>query len=294
MKQKVYIGADFGGTKILTGVINDSGQILFDTVRVPTNGSDPAEDIIARLTGSVEKTLGYIDQDVYEVAGIGLGVTGPLDCKNGLILECPQLPSLHYFPLRSRIESQFSLPVFMNNDANCMIYGEALFGSGNGKNSVVGFTLGTGLGCAIVLNKKILNGYTESAGEIWTSPYKDGIIEDFVCGAGVSRIYRCISGKDRSAYEISRLAGKDDLEALETWKEFGRHLSFAMAWTVNLIDPEVIILGGSIANAYEYFSGSMMENLRRSVCPATAEKLNIVRTDLGDNAGVIGAASLAL
>ena len=75
----------------------------------------------------------------------------------------------------------------MNNDANCLIYGEAIFGSGSGLNNIIGFTLGTGIGCAIVMNKEILNGSTDSAAEIWPSPYKDGTIEDFVSGAGVSR-----------------------------------------------------------------------------------------------------------
>lgn len=293
MKKNIYIGVDFGGTKILTGAMTREGSIPFEPTQVPTVGNDDAKKIIKRLTDSIERILKTIDTSEYEISGIGLGVTGPLDIKNGTILDCPQLPALHNFPLRKEIENYYSLPVFMNNDANCLIYGETLFGSGAGKDNVVGFTLGTGLGCAIILNKKIFLGFTESAGEIWTSPYRDGIIEDFVSGAGVSKIYKNISGLEKSSLDISVLAEKEDADALKTWAEFGEHLAVAMAWTINLIDPEVVILGGSISNAYKYFAPSLEKKLRNSICTVPAEKIKIVTAGLGANAGFIGAASLA-
>lgn len=182
----------------------------------------------------------------------------------------------------------------MNNDANCLIYGETLFGSGVGKNNVVGFTLGTGLGCAIVLDGKIFVGSTESAGEVWPSPYQDGTIEDMVSGAGISRMYKEISGQDKSALEIEILAEDGDVNALTTWGEFGKHLAVAISWTVNLIDPEIVILGGSISNAFNFFSSSMEKNLRKYICPVPAEKTKVVCSKLGANAGFIGAAALAL
>ncbi len=291
---RVYIGVDFGGTKIMTGAMTEKGEIVCEPVRVPTQGQDAPERIIARVTDSIEEVAKRTGLVIDDIGGIGMGVTGPIDIKNGRILECPQLPTLHFYPLRKIIEERFRRPVFMNNDANCLIYGETLYGSGVGKSNVVGFTLGTGVGCAIIINGKIFEGHTESAGEIWPSPYGKGTIEDLVSGAGISRMYEELSGNRKSALEISRLAEAGDRNAITTWKQFGEHLSVAISWVVNVIDPEIVILGGSISNAFDLFSPSMEEHFRKHVCPTPAEKTKIVRGQLGPNAGFIGAAALAL
>jgi len=233
----------------MTGAIDSSGKVLSTPVKVPTSGTDPPEKIVGRISDSIEKTLSNIDKTINDVIGIGIGTTGPLSIKKGVILDCPQLPTMNNYPIRDAIANIFDVPVYLNNDANCLIYGETVFGAATGKNSVVGFTLGTGIGCAIVLNQKIWNGATETAGEIWTSPYKDGIIEDYVSGAGVSKIYKSISGEDRSSLEIFQLAENGDSEALKTWEEFGRHAAVAVSWATNLLDPEIIVLGGSITKA---------------------------------------------
>jgi glucokinase len=294
MDNKIIIGVDLGGTKIMTGAIDYKGKVLCPPVKVPTEGNDTAESVVKRITGSVEKTLISLNLSIKDVAGIGIGSTGPLDIDAGVILECPQLPNMHFFPLRKTIQDYFGIPVFINNDANCLIYGESVFGAAACKNNIVGFTLGTGIGCAVVLNKKILNGSTGTAAEIWPSPYGSGIIEDFISGAGVSRIYKSISGRDKTSFEVYILAQNGNKEALQTWKEFGAHLAVPIAWAVNLIDPEAVILGGSITGAYPFFKNSMEEHLRKWICPVPSERTKIILSELGDNAGFIGAACLVI
>lgn len=294
MRNEILIGVDFGGTKILTGAMTGKGEVLCEPVRLPTNAGDAPEKIIGRVTDSIDQVMERTGADVSDIRGIGLGVTGPIDIKNGRILECPQLPTLHFYPLRKIIEERYRRPVRMNNDANCLIYGETLFGSGIGKKNVVGFTLGTGIGCAIILDGRIFEGSTESAGEIWPSPYGDGTIEDVVSGAGIARMYKDIAGVEKQAVEIAALADKGDKPALETWEKFGRHLAVAISWTVNIIDPEIVVLGGSITNAFEYFAPSLERHFRRQVCPAPAEKTKIVCSKLGSNAGFMGAAALVI
>lgn len=294
MNNKILVGVDFGGTKILTGAINQNGDVLCQPIKIPTKSNESAEKITRSIVESIEELLLRMKTDITCVKGIGLGVTGPLAIKNGVILECPQLPTMHFFPLRNAIAEHFPIPVYMNNDANCLIYGEALFGCGAGKSNVVGFTLGTGLGCAIILDGKIFLGATESAGEVWPSPYRQGIIEDYISGAGVSKIYKEICGQEKTSLEIFQLAERLDSNALKTWEEFGRHLSIAISWTINLIDPEIVILGGSISNAFKFFSPSMENSLRNKICPVPAEKTKVVCAKLGANAGFIGAAALAI
>ena len=294
MRTKILVGVDFGGTKILTGAMTEKGEILGEPVRIATNIDEEPDAVVRRISGSVEEVLRGIGKTAAQVDAIGMGVTGPLDIKHGTILECPQLPKLHYFPLRKAIEDQFAVPVYMNNDANCLIYGETRFGSGIGKNTVVGFTLGTGLGCAVIIDRKIFAGSTESAGEIWPSPYLGGTIEELVSGSGVSRIYKELSGQERSSLDVAALAEQGDANALATWQQFGSHLSVAIAWTINVIDPELVILGGSISNAFKFFAPALEGSLRKAICPMPAEKTNVVCGQLGAYAGFIGAAALAI
>lgn len=294
MDKKVIIGVDLGGTKIMTGAIDFEGRILGTPVKVPTEGNDTAESIIRRVTNSVETTMTGLNLSIRDIAGIGIGSTGPLDLDAGLILECPQLPNMHFFPLRKTIQDHFGIPVYLNNDANCLIYGESIFGAAADKKNVVGFTLGTGIGCAVVLDKKILNGSTGTAGEIWPVPYQSGIIEDIVSGGGVSKIYKSISDRDKTSFEVYKMALEGDTEALQTWNEFGKHLAVPIAWSINLIDPEVVILGGSITGAWPFFKDSMEEHLRKWICPVPAERTKVIRAKLGNNAGFIGAACLVI
>lgn len=294
MEKQIIIGVDLGGTKIMTGAINQDGKVLGTPVKVPTEGTQPKEVIFDKIVTSIEQVMADNGITTAELKGIGVGSTGPLDSNEGLILECPQLPTMHFFPLRDTLSKRFGVPVLLNNDANCLILGEAVFGAGRGKQRIAGFTLGTGIGCALVFDGKIWNGATGTAGEIWCSPYAGGMIEDFISGHGVSALYRSVSGKDASSLEVFKLAEQGDKEALGTWEAFGRHLAVPLAWTINLIDPETVILGGSITGAYGFFSKAMESELRRNICPVPAERTPVVLSTLDDNAGFVGAACLML
>ncbi|MDP4206160.1 MAG: ROK family protein [Bacteroidota bacterium] len=292
IKERIAIGVDIGGTKIKTGIVTPHGQVIGQTCTIPTGGNDPREEIVNRIFKSISEVIRINKLNKEDIRGIGMGVTGPLDVKNGKILQCPNLPTMDFFPLKDAVQTEFGFPVDMNNDANAMILGEAIWGAGKGSDNVLGITLGTGLGCAVVLNKKVLMGATETAGEIWISPYKDGIIEDYVSGRGVCSIYKKLSGKEISAVEIAALAKQGDPIAQKTWDEFGEAVAFALSWSINLIDPEIVIIGGSIANSMELFFPSMKEKLQKYICPVPAQTLRIVKAELGDDAGFIGAAAL--
>jgi len=294
MSKQFAIGIDLGGTKIMTGVIETGGNIIGTPVKTPTVGKDSAEKIMNRIYSSVNKALKNAEISINDIAGIGIGSTGPLSINRGVILNCPQLPHMHNYPIVKSIEKMFGVPVLLNNDANCLIYGETVFGAAAGKQNVLGFTLGTGIGCAIIINGQIWNGATETAGEIWTSPYGDGIIEDYVSGAGVSKIYKSFSGKEKTSLQVFNLAKNGDKDALQTWKKFGEHLAAAISWSTNLFDPELIVLGGSITAASEFFMPALKEKFKKFICSVPAGKTKIVTAQLGEYAGFIGVASLIL
>ncbi len=127
-----------------------------------------------------------------------------------------------------------------------------------------------------------------------TSPYQNETIEDIVSGGGISRIYKAICGEEKSGLEIAELAENGDKFALQTLEQFGEHLAYAISWGINIIDPDIVILGGSIANAMELFSPAMERSLRKNICPLPAEKTKVVKASLGDYAGLIGSACLVL
>jgi len=174
---KVAIGIDIGGTKIKTGLVRSDGQIIGEPVTILTGASEQKEAIVGRIIESINHSIHIAQYENLNIQGIGMGVTGPLDIKNGKILQCPNLPTMDFYPLRDMIKEHFNRPVFMNNDANAMILGESLWGAGKGSDCVLGITLGTGLGCAIIKQNKIWIGATETAGEIWISPYKKGLLK---------------------------------------------------------------------------------------------------------------------
>lgn len=294
MVEKAILGIDLGGTKIMSGLISSRGELLGEPEIVPTGGKDPQKVIVKRIFNTIERTLADAGLNITDISGIGIGATGPLDMKEGLILECPFLPTLHNFPLRKTIHEQYHIPVFLDNDANCFALGEGFFGAGRGYDVILGYTLGTGIGCAMVFNNKIYAGATQHAGEIWISPYKDKTIEDYVSGRGISQMYRAMSGKVKTALEIAELAYQGDNVAKQTWDQFGEHLAHALSWGINTIDPDVVILGGSISNAMELFQPAMDNFLKGHLNSLPAQKTKLVRALLGDHAGLIGAASLVL
>jgi glucokinase len=174
------------------------------------------------------------------------------------------------------------------------LLGESVWGAGKGYGTILGYTLGTGLGCAIVIDKRLFPGTNGMAGEIWPAPFKEETIEDVVSGRGVTGIYQKLTNQLKTAKEISILAQNGHLNAIEAWNIFGNALGFAVAWGINMIDPGVVILGGSIANSIELFSDSMETAVRKYVCPVPAGKTKIVKASLGDLAGFIGAAALVI
>jgi len=294
MEEKAILGLDLGGTKILSGLISTGGEVLGNPYTIPTGGKDPREAIVNRLFIAIERSLDDAGLKMEDISGIGIGATGPLDMKQGLILDCPFLPTLKYFPLVMTIQDKYGVPVFLDNDANCFALGEWFFGAGMNYETLLGFTLGTGLGCGIVINGKIYTGATQHAGEIGTSPYQNETIEDIVSGSGISRIYKAICGQVKSGPEIADLASRGDKDASLSWEQFGEHLAYAISWGINIMDPNIVILGGSIANAMDLFAPAMEKTLRKYISPLPAEKTKVVKAGLGDHAGLIGAACLVL
>lgn len=289
-REQVAIGVDIGGTKIRAGIVGAEG-VVYDVPRtIPTCAEQPGEEIVQRLIALIKETLSHADE--YEVLGIGVGCTGPLDLRKGMLLEVENLPTLNHYPLLQVLEEALHMKVKMENDANALILAEALWGAGKDADTVLGFTLGTGIGCALINHGTVWQGKNDCAGEIWTAPYRDGILEEYVSGNALTRLYEQYTGKHLSGTEIAALAIAGEEAAKQVWDDFAQALAYALSWTVNMLDPQTVVIGGSIIKSANLFWEQADTSFRRYVCRSVADSVSLKPAALGDDAGFIGAAAL--
>lgn len=294
MEEKIVVGIDFGGTKIKFGLVLENGTILGETLTLATNSNRRGDEIVGTMIEGIERVAQDSELSIQQINGIGIGSPGPLDLKKGIILEAPNLPTLHHFPLKQTLENYFNMPVAINNDANCFVLGEACFGSAQHASIVCGVTLGTGFGCGIVIDRKIFEGASGTAAEVWPSPYADRNFEEYGSARAIIRVYQHITDQQLDAKEIFTLAQENDQDALAAWVEFGVHLGKILAIITNVLDPDIIVIGGSVSHAWQFFYNSLIEKLHENITQAPREHLEVVRAALGDNAGLLGAAALLL
>ncbi len=291
---KTALGVDVGGTKISAALVSESGELLSDVFRTATEANRSREEVESNLFRCLDEALKNAALSQKDIAGIGLGLPGPLDAKKGILLDPNNLPTWHNYPVARRVAEQFGLLVKINNDANVFALGEAVFGSAKDLDVVVGLTLGTGFGCGIVLNKRIFEGATGTAGEIYLSPYNGTQFEEIISGRGLARIYEKQSGKKIIGPEIESRARLGEEAALASWKEFGFHLGRIMAHMVNFLDPDAIVVGGSISHAFDLFEEEMRRQVFENINSRPRQHLKILHSRLGEEAAIFGAAALIL
>ncbi len=291
---KAALGVDVGGTKISAAVVSNSGELLGDVQRGATEATRSQSHVERNLIRILEAALENSAVGRDAIVGIGMGLPGPLDANRGLLLNPNNLPSLHDYPVAQRVAQKMGLPVKINNDANVFALGEAVFGSARGLDIVVGLTLGTGFGCGIVLNRQIFNGATGTAGEIFLSPYNGTQFEEIISGRGLAQIYKKHSGRKIIGPEIETRARSGEKSALDAWREFGFHLGRIISHMVNFLDPDGIVIGGSISRAFDLFEAEMRQQIAKHINPEPQAHLQILKSRLGEEAAIFGAAALIL
>jgi len=224
--------------------------------------------------------------------GIGIGSPGPLDLENGTILNAPNLPSLWDYPLKERVRQRYSIPVLVDNDGNCFVLGEAVFSLKNEKSIVAGLTLGTGVGCGIVMDGHVYHGATGTAAEIWKTPFRGKTIDEILSGRGLQSLYEKRTAIEVDVKKISQSADSGDPSASEAWQEYGVCLGEILALLTNLLDPDAIVVGGSLSHAWNHFHETMTATFRLNVNTAPLNHVEILPSQLGDAGGYMGAAAL--
>ena len=273
----MILGIDLGGTNVRVGQLSD-GKLINKIVE-PSPGQMPLEESLIYLKDQINKMF------TPEVRGIGVGVPSVLDSETGVVYNVANIPSWVEVPLKEILESEFKVPVYINNDSNCFALGEKKFGEGRPFKHMVGVTLGTGVGAGIIINHHLFGGSNTGAGEVGCLPYLDATLEDY-CGSMFFKTHHNTTGK-----EAAEKARNNDPAALAVWKEFGIHMGRLVEAIVLAYDPEAIVFGGGITAAFPLFESAMKEAMSNFPYPKSMEKLQI-RISTNPDIAILGAAAL--
>ena len=279
LTNQAIIGVDLGGTKIHAARIREARVEASVRQNFSANGNE--EQVLTEIIEVVNQL------NDGSLAAIGIGVPGLVDLNHGLVLDVVNIPSWKNVPLQAQLEQYFEVPVFINNDANCFALGEKYFGHGRQVESLVGLTLGTGMGAGIVINGKLYCGTQCGAGEFGMLPYLNHNYEFYCSG----QFFRNVYGLD--GHNLFDLAKQGDPQALKIFNEFGHHLGMALTAIFYALAPQMIVLGGSVSKSFPFFEKAMRRTLQKVEYQSALQEMQIVVSN-NPEIPVLGAAALAL
>jgi glucokinase len=314
LSETLAVGVDIGGTKVAAGLVNDKGEIL-KKVRMPMTVTSDAQTGLSAVLAAIHEVLQDSSSD--RVRGIGICSPGPLDPKRGVVINPPNLPCWRNFELAEEVRKVYSVPVKVDNDANAAALAEVLWGAGQGYGNVFYATVGTGIGSGMILDGKIFHGRTGAAAEAghmgidYNGPLcpcgKRGCIEVLASGPGIARRARQkVASHPESA--LLKLAGGNveavtgemvnqayqagDPIAREVMEETIDVLAYWLGNIVDLLEPEVIVMGGGVSTTLAPFLGEMRERWKGRVVNPWPDQVPLVLARYGEEAGIAGAAAL--
>ena len=305
-----YIGIDIGGTKCAVVRADENGNIL-DKVKFDTTTKDETIKNLVRIAKSfvTERT-----------ASVGISCGGPLDPRRGIILSPPNLPGWDDVPMASIINEATGLPAAICNDANACALAEWMYGAGRGTNNMIFLTFGTGMGAGLILDGKLYSGTCDLAGEVGhirLSPRgpvgfgKAGSFEGFCSGGGIARLAReeaekaikkgvypayCKSVDDMdkiSAKTVALAAQSGDVTAISVYRKSGKMLGRALSLLIDILNPEMIVIGSIFERSGALLKNSMEKELLRESIPSSLSVCKVVPAALGDSIGDVAAVAVA-
>lgn len=316
------IGFDIGGTKCATilGETDASGQVnIVEKIVFPTKKGPEAS--LTAIYSSTEELLHKNGLQLSQIAGIGISCGGPLDSRNGIILSPPNLPGWDNVPIVEMTEKRLGIKAFVQNDANACAMAEWKYGAGKGYDNVVFFTFGTGMGAGLILDGRLYSGTCDLAGEVGhlrLSGYgpvgfgKEGSFEGWCSGGGIAQVGQTMARQRiqmgaKTAYcssldelpavtakSIAEAAYAGDETAREVYRMVARYLGRGLALIIDVLNPEVIILGSIFGRSRDLIEPYMLEVVHREAIGFSAAKCRIVPAGLGEHIGDMAALVLAV
>lgn len=314
------VGVDLGGTNTVVGVLPFSGGEVLALRTASTEAARGAKFVVDRITSMIEEAIATVIAEHggsrEDFCGVGIGSPGPLDRKTGVVINTPNL-GWRNFPLRDLISNAVGLPATLDNDANCATYGEWWLGAGRGVDTLVGLTLGTGIGGGIVLDGEIYHGVSDAAGEIGHMTIDStgrkckcgnyGCLEAYASGPAIA--LRAVEGieagaetvlpdlvngrlEDITAATVYEAVVLGDPYANEVMKETAKFLGAGVANIINILNPGMVVIAGGVTRAGDHLFVPLRAEVRRRAFRSAEEACQIVSGQLPGTAGVIGAAAV--
>jgi glucokinase len=286
------IGIDLGGTAIKLGRFTADGTCL-GSLTVPTPQPAYPDATIDMMLYAIDK----LAPGLANINAIGVGTPGPADAAGRVAKIAINLEGWIDIPVATLIQSRTGVPTIVGNDGNCAGLGEKWLGAGRDYRNAVLLTLGTGVGGAVFLNGALFTGHAGSAGELGLivvepdghpcNSGNNGSLEQFLSGQAIRRL----TGKEPK--DLGILAAAGDRDALEFWENYGRNLGIGLTSIVYILTPEVAIIGGGISASAKYFLPAAQREIDRRVMATSRPGLKLIEAQLGNQAGIVGAAKLA-
>ncbi|KQX68342.1 ROK family protein [Paenibacillus sp. Root444D2] len=314
---KYVIGIDLGGTNIKSAIFNMEFQSIHERSD-PTEAAKGPSHVLNKIKEIVQEMMSFVGINQTSIKCMGMGIPGLLDPDEGLSIFSPNFPDWENIHVVNQMKNNFDFPVFIDNDVRVNMYGEWLFGAGIGYKNLVLITLGTGLGSGIVNDGKVFYGTTSSAGEIGhMNMYREGrpcrcgssgclgryasaigMVKTFTDKLEEGRSSTVLQwvGDDRTAITAQMISVAYDLGdslAIEVMHETGKILGFGLSNVINLLNPEVIIVGGGMSAAGDRLLNSVRDTARNHALKLSSHACKIEQAKLGGQAGMIGAAAYA-
>ena len=311
-----YIGVDLGGTNLRAAIVNtDTGQ--FDHLTsIPTLAREGHDSVMARMATLIETVIADSGLKKSEVGGVGIGVPGAIDMENGLTLFLPNLPGTWpNVPLRDTIAERVQLPTFLINDARAMTLGEYTFGAGHGVDSIACFGIGTGIGGGLVINRRLLLNLGGTAAELGHTSIdmngpvcgcgNRGCLEVYASGPaitsmGIKAVVQGLTTRigEMVNYDLNRITPKviyeaaraGDAIAQDVYERAGTYIGVAAANIITAVGPNKVVIGGGVSQAGDLLLDPIRRTVAERVNVTSMESVQIVRAELGPNAGLIGTA----
>ena len=291
-----YIGIDVGGTNLRGALARSSGEIV-SRFRLKSAIADGADSFLERLTEEIRQLLRDASGYGLQVQGVGIGIPGLIGI-DGVIHSSVNLRPLEGLNLSRLLSDRLQLPVVSANDANLIALGEVWAGAGQGMQSVVVVTIGTGLGSGLILDGRLwtgAGGFAAEFGHVTVEPEglpcpcgNRGCLEQYVSAAALSRY-----GAGRTPEELTLLAQAGEPVACAAFETIGYWLGTALAGLLNILNIEGVIIGGGVSGGFDLFSPMLLRTIQQRTFPQIAGQVVVYQAALGDDAGLVGGALLA-
>ncbi|MEP6570698.1 MAG: ROK family protein [Acidobacteriota bacterium] len=312
-KSEFAFAADLGGTHLRVATVDRNGKLYCRRMQATPHAEKPNE-IVRALIDAVHACEPTIAEEGGAISAVSVVVPGTVNVAEGVVVKAPNLPCLDGFRLAAALESELEWPVLLENDANAAAIGEMWRGAAQGYRTMICVTLGTGVGGGIILDGKLWRGVDGSAaeiGHIGVDPFAGvpctcgsrGCLEVYASATAIVRMTRearprypssILHNTEALSSEKVYQAGKEGDElAIEVFRRMGVYLGIGLASLINVLNPEIVVIGGGLSNGWELFEKHMHQQVIERAFPIPARRVKIVRAQCGDDAGLLGAARLA-